>query len=351
MDSMIRDALAALLADRCTPQVVRAIESGESSSDLWLALRDAGFADALISEDQGGAGLDAAAVAECWMLLGQYAMPLPLAETMVARSLLASAAITAPETPVALGSAVRTPAGSIRCASVSGARTAGAVLANLNGETRLLSVAQAQSQPAAFELDLTLEWSEAHWRTAQPLPEPLDTRLAQALVLSLQLAGTLDIVFKRTLSWANERVQFGKPIGKFQAIQHQLSLMAEESFAASMAARIACLTNLEHPRAPAAAALPGVLSVLDPLRIAIAKARTSEAALQVAQMAHAIHGAIGFTHEFDLQLLTRRLHAWRQAAGSESAWHDAVGRALVAQPASGAIDLLRNATDVVAPAA
>lgn len=351
MDSMIRDALAALLADRCTPQVVRAVESGESSRELWLALRDAGFADALIGEAQGGAGLSAATVAECWMLLGQYAMPLPLAETMIARSLLASAAIAAPEAPVALGSAVRTPAGNVRCASVAGARAAGSALVTLNGETRLLPVAQARSEPAAFELDLTLEWSEADWRAAQPLPDRLDARLAQALVLSLQLAGALDTVFKRTLSWANERVQFGKPIGKFQAIQHQLSLMAEESFAASMAARIACLANPEHPRTTAAATLPGVLSVLDPLRIAVAKARTSEAALQVAQMAHAIHGAIGFTHEFDLQLFTRRLHAWRQAAGSESAWHDVVGRALVAQPASGAIDLLRNATDVAVVAA
>lgn len=343
MDSMIRDALAALLADRCTPDIVRRIESGASSADLWQAVQDAGFADALIDESRGGAGLDAAAIAECWMLIGQHALPLPLAETMVARALLAQAAITAPATPIALGSATRSPAGGVRSVAVPGARTAGAALVSLHGETRLLPVDPAQSQPCTFELDLTLEWSDAQWHAAPRLPVHLDTRLAQALVLSLQLAGALDTVFQRTLSWANERVQFGKPIGKFQAIQHQLALMAEESFAARMAARIACLPCV---RETGSASLPGVLSALDPIRIAIAKARTSEAALQVAQMAHAIHGAIGFTHEFDLQLLTRRLHAWRQAAGSESTWHDTVGRALMAHRSPGSIDLLRDATDV-----
>lgn len=59
---------------------------------------------------------------------------------------------------------------------------------------------------------------------------------------------------------------------------------------------------------------------LDRLRVAVAKARTSEEALEGAAIAHGIHDAIGFTAEFDLQLHTRRLHAWRQAAGSESRW-------------------------------
>ncbi len=348
MDSMIRDALAALLADRCAPNVVRSIEAGESPADLWRAVREAGFADALLGESQGGAGLPIAAVAECWMLLGQYALPMPLAETMIARSLLADSGIAAPDSPIALGRATRAAGGTIRCAAVAGARTAGSVLVTVGDETRLVSVAHACTEPCAFELDLTLEWSEADWRAAPQLSHHVDTRLAQALVLSLQLAGALDTVFKRSLSWANEREQFGKPIGKFQAIQHQLSLMAEESFAAGMAARMACLPHPGEHGGSATSALPGVLSTLDPLRIAIAKARTSEAALQVAQTAHAIHGAIGFTHEFDLQLLTRRLHAWRQAAGSESAWHDTIGHQLITQSSPVSLDLLRVATDVPA---
>ncbi len=348
MDSMISDALAALLADRCGADVVRAIESGGSSAELWQAISEAGFADAMVREAQGGAGLSAEAVAGCWMLAGRHAVPLPLSETMIARAVLTEQAITVPDTPIALGIGHHTPAGTLRAAGVSGGRTAGAVLVTAAGDTRLIDTASARSERCAFELDLTLEWPESAWAGALRLPVSLDTRLAQALVLSLQIAGALDAVFRRSLAWANEREQFGKPIGKFQAIQHQLALMAEESFAATMAARIACFPESNRAAsATTSSGLVGVLAGIAPLRVATAKARTSEAALQVAQMAHAVHGAIGFTHEFDLQILTRRLHAWRQTAGSESAWHDQIGRALLS-PETNSLDVLRITTDVVA---
>jgi acyl-CoA dehydrogenase len=132
------------------------------------------------------------------------------------------------------------------------------------------------------------------------------------------------------LQFADNRQQFGKPIGKFQAIQHQLSVMAEHVFAARMAAQIGCYSKSITP---------------DLNRVAVAKARTSEASLEVASLSHSIHGAIGFTAEFDLQLFTRRLHLWRQAAGSESYWHGVLGQALIKQDCL-AIDLIRNTTDI-----
>ena len=349
MDTMIADALAALLADQCATDVVRSAEAGEPVEGLWRSIAQAGFPDALVDEAHGGAGLTIEAASECWVLAGRHALPLPLSETMFARALIASAGLVAPEAPIALGTGQRRQDGSVGCSNVVCARTASWVLVSLDNETRLLAVSEASTQSCAFELDLSLVWPAASWQGATRLPACIDTRLAQALILSLQLAGALDAVFQRTLAWANEREQFGKPIGKFQAIQHQLSLMAEDAFAARMAARIACLPPPAGAR-PEGSALAGPLAGLDPLRIAVAKARTSEAALQVAQIAHSVHGAIGFTREFDLQLLTRRLHAWRQAAGSESAWHDTLGRALLASSSSLSLDVLREATDVALPA-
>ena len=67
-----------------------------------------------------------------------------------------------------------------------------------------------------------------------------------------------------------------------------------------------------------------------------------EAAVEVAALSHSIHGAIGFTAEFDLQLYTRRLHLWRQVGGSESHWHAVLGAALVDQHDGLALDLLRE---------
>jgi len=81
------------------------------------------------------------------------------------------------------------------------------------------------------------------------------------------------------------------------------------------------------------------------LRAAIAKARASEAALEVAALSHAIHGAIGFTAEYDLQLYTRRLHLWRQTAGAESYWHDQVGAATLKHQGM-TLDILRQASDI-----
>jgi alkylation response protein AidB-like acyl-CoA dehydrogenase len=97
--------------------------------------------------------------------------------------------------------------------------------------------------------------------------------------------------------------------------RHQLSLMAEQCEAGRMAARMACASSD---------------AVASPLLSAVAKARTSAAAGLVASIAHAVHGAIGITEEYDLQLRTRRLHAWRAAGGSESYWNLRIGRALVA---------------------
>jgi len=336
MDPMFTDAAAALLAGHCPPAAVRAIEAGASADALWSAIAEAGFADALVPEAQDGAGLALADVFGVWALCGQHALPLPLAETMLARALLARAGLAAPAGPVALASARAQADGSRRCTAVPGGRTAHFVLASDGQHCRLLAVASARAEPASFELDATLSWPAAAWDAAPALPALPDLRTLQALVLAAQLAGALMAVFQRTLHYANERQQFGKPIGKFQAIQHQLSVMAEEAFAGHMAAQLACAT-------------PGL--VLDTLRVAVAKARTGEAALKVAELAHSIHGAIGFTREFDLQLLTRRLHAWRQAAGSESHWHQVLGAALVDGDAALTLDLLRNTTDTPALAA
>jgi acyl-CoA dehydrogenase len=181
-----------------------------------------------------------------------------------------------------------------------------------------------------FCLDATLSWPAAA-ADARPVAGAHDLQALQACVCAAQLAGALTSVFQRTLQYANDRQQFGRPIGRFQAIQHQLSVISEHTFAARMAAQVGCVGDGIVPQR---------------LRVAVAKARTSEAALEVASLAHSIHGAIGFTEAFDLQLFTRRLHLWRQAAGSESFWHGVVGEELVDRRGDLALDLLRVLTDI-----
>lgn len=332
MDDLFTDALRQLLADQCTPQLVRDIESGQPAAQLWKQLEESGFADALVSEDQGGAGLSLPDVFPLLELCGSYAVPVPLAETMLARALLADAGVKWPEGSITFGLGAASPDGRIHCSRVPCGQVADWVLMTHGGECVLLPVAEAETSPAVFPLDATLEWTAAAAREgAQRVPGEHDLRTLQACICAAQLAGALMNVFSRTLQYANDRNQFGRPIGKFQAIQHQLSVISEHTFAARMAAQIGCHSQGITP---------------DRLRVAVAKARTSEAALEVASLSHSIHGAIGFTEEFDLQLFTRRLHAWRQTAGSESYWQTVLGEALVDHQSGLTLDLVRTTTDI-----
>ena len=331
MDDLFSDAVAQLLRGQCPPDTVRAIESGDDHRALWQAIEDAGFADALVPEAQDGAGLALHEVFGVLTLCGTHAVPVPLGETVLARGWLARAGTALPRGSIVFAEA-EAAGTDVFCPLVRTGRVADHVLVARDGVLRLLPVAMAQAAPAGFVLDVSLRWPAQAWEAGTPVTGDAQAlRTLQACLYAVQLAGALRAVFDRTLAYANERQQFGRPIGKFQVIQHQLAVLAEHVFAARMAAQIGCRAE-------------GV--VPDRLNVAIAKARTSEAALEVASAAHAIHGAIGFTAEFDLQLYTRRLHAWRQAAGSESYWHGVAGRHHLDSDNALVVDTIRSATDV-----
>jgi len=137
----------------------------------------------------------------------------------------------------------------------------------------------------------------------------LDRPLAAILAVA-EMAGLAEKILQMSLSYANDRVQFGKPIGKLQVIQQQLAVMGEQVLMARMASQIGCKQGLTPSLEIAA----------------VAKQVASFAAPQIASIAHAVHGAIGITEEFDLQRYTRRLHALRLAHGSEGYWANIVGK-------------------------
>jgi acyl-CoA dehydrogenase len=317
-DDMLADALDHVLADQSTPAVVRAIEGGAPGAALWQALEDSGFCDALVPEDQGGAGLGLNEVFALLEACGRHLLPLPLAQTLLARALLTTGGKEAPVGPIALAVRGAEPGPVLVCqgAVADWLLVGDRVVAVDGGQTlELHDLRQARREPVG---DRSLD---AHVnlpaQAALRLPSPVDLQAQLALLLAAQMAGSMRQVFAMTLQFANERAQFGRSIGKFQAIQHQLSQMAEHTEAARMAARLGCSTR-------------GF--VADPLACAVAKAGTSVAVVPLTSIAHAVHGAIGITQEYDLQLHTRRLQAWRVAAGSESHWNERVGRALLAGP-------------------
>jgi acyl-CoA dehydrogenase len=113
-------------------------------------------------------------------------------------------------------------------------------------------------------------------------------------------------------------VQFGKPISKFQAIQHLMAQLAAETAAASAAVDMAVEASVVAP---------------DRFAVAVAKARAGEAAGRGSAIAHQAFGAMGFTREHQLQYATRRLWAWRDEFGSEAYWQAELGRTIAAKGA------------------
>lgn len=138
---------------------------------------------------------------------------------------------------------------------------------------------------------------------------------AGAFVRIAQIAGALDAALALSIQYANERSQFGKPIGKFQAVQQALALFAEEAAAANCAGQAAARA-MDRGEAR--------------FEIAAAKVRANMAAAIGAATAHQVHGAIGFTQEHGLHRLTRRLVSWRSEFGSERFWAEQIGASVCA---------------------
>lgn len=329
MDEQFTDALRQVLADHCSLQTVREIEASASVQPLWQAIEASGFADALVAPEHGGAGLSLSSVYPLLELCGRVCLPVPLAQTMLARAWLAKSGLAVPAGSIALawGGQPVDAALPLVCRNVGLGKVANWVLVGFESHSLLLPATKASQLTSVFCLDATLQWPSETVQTAQRINAFCDLETWQACINSAQLAGAMQSVLTQSLQFANERQQFGRPIGKFQAIQHQLSVIAEHTFAARMAAQMGCNSSSFLPQK---------------LAVAVAKARTSEAAVEVAALCHSIHGAIGFTAEYDLQLFTRRLHLWRQAAGSESHWHMVLGAVLFGQHDGLALDLLRK---------
>jgi len=327
MQDLFADAMQQLLSLHCTPAQIRHIEGSGDASALWAALEESGFLDALVGEADDGAGLSLTEIFSIAGQAGRHVIPAPLLQTMVVRGAYAK---DCPAGPVTIANSWRRGAdGAIACVNVPFGRVAQWVLIDRSDQTLLLPVAAASAVTPAGghgSLDADLHWPGLPL-SAKYLDRAGDWALRGACMTAALIAGALERVFEISVAYANERRQFGKPIGKLQAIQQQLSVMAEQVFAARMAAQIGFDSTSSLPAA---------------LRAAVAKERTSTAVPEVCAIAHAVHGAMGFTEEYDLQLFTRRLHEWRMAYGSETFWRARLGAAALQTKDARSLDFVRE---------
>lgn len=334
MESMIFNMAERLLRDHVSHALREDAAAGQCPEALWTRIEEAGLTMALVPEAAGGFGVPAAEALGLVRIAGAHGLPLPLGETLVANAVLARAGLPLPggRLTIAEGSALRlerrgaTLHASGRLTLVPFARWADRIvtIAALDGvdhalalPVRDLAVAPALDLAGMprddAEVDRTLTDAEA-----APLPAGTGgMRALGALLRSLAMAGAMETILRMSVEYANDRVQFGRPIGKFQAIQQYLATMAGETAAARTAAEMAA-SSLDTPAFA--------------LGVAAAKSRTGEAAETVGALAHQVHGAIGYTREHALHHFTRRIWSWRDEFGTERDWAAELGRAALTSP-------------------
>jgi acyl-CoA dehydrogenase len=309
--ALIAETCDRLFAEHLDDAVFRAAEAGEFPVALWAAIAEAGLDRVLVPEDLGGIGLGWEDAFVVLRAAGVHAAPVPLAEAVAAGWLLARFGGEIPDGILTLADdRARVPWGRAADHAVCPAKD-GVVCVPLSGvtaEDRNVGRDPRDALPVAGEGE----------GDARDLDHPL--RLAGALARACQMAGAVSAVLDLCVEYANDRVQFGRPIGRFQAIQQQLAVLAGDSAAAEAAARAACAVMDSGNRDPFPA-------------VAAAKIRAGEAAGKAAATGHQVLGAIGFTEEHRLHYLTRRLWSWRAEFGTDAAWADALGRHVVGRGA------------------
>lgn len=278
---------------------------------------------------------------------GRHAVPLPLAESIIASWLASRAGLRVPEGMLSLAP-VAVPEGALgrrgnalEVLDVPFGRHSDFVLVTeAAGETLRLAILPTEgcrispAETIAGEPRDRLVWAASHPAECAEVALPSEaaaTLLAAAR--SAQAAGALETVLALAVAYAGEREQFGRKIGRFQAVQQELARLAGQVAAAGVASD-AAFRALDEKQAHFGreSLAPGNPT----FEIAVAKIITGEAAEVGPRIAHQVLGAIGFTDEHSLRLFTRRLWSWRAEYGTATEWSARLGRLALTQAAPAA---------------
>ena len=329
---LLAEQLERLFTRRVDRALIVSVERGVPADALWSEVEALGATVALADADAGGAGLDWVTCHAALGATGRHAAPVPLGETMVGAWALGLGGAESPPGALSVATSIFSLdaqdriTGSEALLPWASAGSSTVVLAERGGKRWLahvtlddsdLSPRDSVARVPSARLQLKAK-AARHLAPALERFGPLGLLPAMAVLRAVQIAAALDRVLALTVEYANTRQQFGKPIGRFQAVQHLLSDLAGQTATAQVAALYGC-RQLD-------AGTPAVAE----RGAAVAKIAASRAAGIGAAAAHQVFGAIGVTDEHVLHNLTRRLWQWRSEAGSEHFWAEWLGRPLIA---------------------
>ncbi|HHZ07426.1 MAG TPA: acyl-CoA dehydrogenase [Rhizobiales bacterium] len=351
--AMLRDSVEALSARSPGPASLRAKRSRKGDSDpaLWSAMAEAGWVGLLLPENLGGAGLGLTEQAVLSEALGRALIAEPIAASSVFASVLLRDAPSSTERDrlaagLAAGSLRVSPAwrrpsrhsaarmlaasedqagialdGELQFVDAATSATdflvvaptrAGGVLLSVPAASPGLTLEERAGVDGAMIGSLRFERVRAPRERVLAQAESVDALVDNAVLharvaLAAELAGIASKAVEMTISYTKDRVQFGRPIASFQAVQHRLvDMWSDAEFACAAVVNAVVRQSGSDRRAARMAVLA-------------AKARAGDAATSVCRRAVHLHGAMGFTDEHDIGLYLKRAVALSATLGQPEA--------------------------------
>ena len=317
----LQEAAAGLLDSLAGPDQVRAAMGGESGYDpvLWKSMVDQGWMGIDLPEDQGGLGLGFVAAAVLLEQVGRHTAPAPFVSSLLALGALARAGRREWVEPLLSGDAIGcvawredAPAPYAPVANVAVViRGEEVVAVDLRGGPEI-------GREPAMDLTRPLGWLDPSGRDTFSLggPDAVEALLDRgAAAYAAEMLGGAARVLEMSTEYAKERVQFGKPIGSFQAVKHRCADM---------------LVDVEGMRSVAywAAWSIGAGEPDRSMAASTAKVWCSDAAKRVMASGLQVHGGIGFTWEHDLHLFLKRSQLDQVAFGDATDHRERLARLL-----------------------
>ncbi|MTD54703.1 acyl-CoA dehydrogenase family protein [Amycolatopsis pithecellobii] len=303
-------------------------QKGQFPGELWHATEELGLTLIAVDESHGGSGGSLTDLLTVLMTAARYAAPLPLAETALAAYLLTSAGVAVPPGPLTIappgaGNTLRLSDGRLQgiVDDIPWARFATLVIALVHDDDgRAHVVAFDPSRCDREDGEDLAGMPRDRLRVEDPAVVDAITGITAAdlfakgaLMRAGQMAGSLAATHRLTGRYVEDRVQFGRPIGRFQAVQ-------AHTVATAQAAEVTAMSTWRA--AAAAGRRPARFEAF------AAKLVANESARVAVRAAHQAHGAIGMTREYPLHLHTRRLNSWQHEFGSERELSTAIGNAV-----------------------
>ena len=293
---LLRETVAALVDKHAPPAAVREAMDSECGYDesLWkLLCEQVGAAALLVPEELGGAGGELADAAVVLEELGKGLVPTPLLGTTLAE--LALLAADEPETETLEQLAEGTSIGTVVFdpGYVVNGDVAKVVIA-ANGET-VTRWTDFTAHPVET-MDLTRRLARLEPKDTADIGADPGLADIAAILLAAEQMGAAAKCLDLTVEYTKDRVQFGRPIGSFQALKHRMA----DLYVAAQSARAVVNEAVTEP---------------SPTSAALARVTASEAFSKVAAEAVQMHGGIAITWEHDIQLYFKRAHGSAQLLG------------------------------------